>query len=73
MRIAGVALALVGLVLLIPAMIVRSQLAVGDVNINTKSFRYGPIASALGRDCVVAGSTLTVRSFRGPRAMVRKS
>jgi hypothetical protein len=35
MRIAGVALALVGLVLLIPAMIVRSQLAVGDVNINT--------------------------------------
>jgi hypothetical protein len=37
MRIAGVMSALVGLLLLVPSIIIVSKLAVGDVNIDTKS------------------------------------
>jgi hypothetical protein len=73
MRIAGVVLALVGLLLLVPAMIVGSQMALGDLNIDTKAFHHGIIVSVLGLGCVVAGSTVAIRSFRHSTPTARKS
>ncbi len=48
MRIAGEALALFGLLLLFPAMLIGSQLAVGTVNINATFLSREIIVSALG-------------------------
>ena len=63
MWIAGVALALVGLSLLIPALIVGIQLAVGDLNIDTRNFRRGLIVSTLGLGCIVTGLMLVIRTL----------
>jgi hypothetical protein len=73
MKIVGIVLALLGLWLLVPAILICIQLASGgDVNIDRNYFHRELILTAVGLVCVVSGSTLAIRYFGPLKATAQK-
>ena len=64
MKLAGILLALMGLLLLTPALIVGSQMIIGDVNIDAKALRHRFVAGVLGVGLIIVGAFISVRAHR---------
>lgn len=64
MKLAGILLALMGLLLLIPSLIVGSQMVIGDVNIDAKALRHCFVAGVLGVGFLTVGASVSIRAHR---------